>query len=818
MASDDLAAPPPLSITPIDRDMAIRTMVGEGSNQNDIGQAAIAHVMLNRLQSGKYGGSLGKLATDPSQFEAWTRAGQARQDIGSLTADDPAYQQAARVFDAVASGTVPDPTGGALNFLNPKLQVQMGRSIPAWAQGQGLRIGDHVFYGGGAPQSGQDAITAIAGPPAAARTAIPASVSAYSSGTGGRPAPASSPSGMSDDDVDALILGKPAATPSPKAAGAAGELSDADVDALILGKPAQTPAATVKAPTPAGAPAAPLANAPGDTLLTGAAKNVATGAIKGMGDIPGAGGNLTNLGDYLLARIESAVTGKPVEQVQAEHAATLAAVHADMAKRPLGALANAIDPAQVLPSGSDVSGPILARTGEYVPTSPLGRAVQGGVETAVGSLAPGVKGAGPVSAGQLAGAGAAGTAGTAVADATGEPLYGLAGAVAAPLAAKAGLAGANRLAGSISPETAALAATARNQFGIPINAGQMSETPAVRFMNSVTSRLPFSGATADNALQQSAFNRAVSNTFGESADKITPAVMQGAKRRIGAVFDNVAKNTDITLDAQLGNDLMTPIREATSVLPEVEVKPLMKQVTNILDTLGPGNVISGDSYQALTRKGAPLDRVMNSQDPNVRHYAGQIKDALDSALQRYALPGMADDLREARLQYKNMKTVEDLASKSTTGDISPSLLMQAVRKSYGNMAYNGGGDIGDLARIGQRFLKEPPSSGTAERLGSMGALGALGRVGLYGAAGIGASDAIGSIPGISAETAVPSLAAIPAGILAGRMVGSGLRSDWLANNLISRALGRQPVPTNNLASGVVPFMLQQRRAPVPLSQ
>jgi hypothetical protein len=100
----------------------------------------------------------------------------------------------------------------------------------------------------------------------------------------------------------------------------------------------------------------------------------------------------------------------------------------------------------------------------------------------------------------------------------------------------------------------------------------------------------------------------------------------------------------------------------------------------------------------------------------------------------------------------------------------------------------------------------------------MGALGALGRVGLYGAAGIGASDAIGSIPGISAETAVPSLAAIPAGILAGRMVGSGLRSDWLANNLISRALGRQPVPTNNLASGVVPFMLQQRRAPVPLSQ
>ena len=55
-----------------------------------------------------------------------------------------------------------------------------------------------------------------------------------------------------------------------------------------------------------------------------------------------------------------------------------------------------------------------------------------------------------------------------------------------------------------------------------------------------------------------------------------------------------------------------------------------------------------------------------------------------------------------------MKTIEPLVAKSPTGDISPALLMSQVNKSYGGMAYNGGGDMGDLARIGQKFLKEPP--------------------------------------------------------------------------------------------------------------
>lgn len=41
-----------------------------------------------------------------------------------------------------------------------------------------------------------------------------------------------------------------------------------------------------------------------------------------------------------------------------------------------------------------------------------------------------------------------------------------------------------------------------------------------------------------------------------------------------------------------------------------------------------------------------------------------------------------------------------------------------------SMASMGGGEMADLARIGQRFLKDPiPNSGTAERLSVLGLLG-----------------------------------------------------------------------------------------------
>ena len=127
-----------------DRDYLIRTVVFEAANEPSLGKAAVAHVVLNRKKSGRWGHQIKKIVTQPWQFEPWMTR---RDDIKNLSPDDPRYRKAARIADAVLGGDIPDPTSGANHFLNKAIVRQRrGGSLPRWAQGEGLVIGRHTFY------------------------------------------------------------------------------------------------------------------------------------------------------------------------------------------------------------------------------------------------------------------------------------------------------------------------------------------------------------------------------------------------------------------------------------------------------------------------------------------------------------------------------------------------------------------------------------------------------------------------------------------------------------------------------------------------
>jgi N-acetylmuramoyl-L-alanine amidase len=127
-----------------DRDFLIRTVAFEAPNEPAIGEAAVAHVVLNRKKSGRWGHEIKEIVTQPWQFEPWMTR---RRDIENLSPDDPRYRKAARIADAVLDGDIPDPTSGATHFLNETIVRQRrGGSLPRWAQGEGLVIGRHTFY------------------------------------------------------------------------------------------------------------------------------------------------------------------------------------------------------------------------------------------------------------------------------------------------------------------------------------------------------------------------------------------------------------------------------------------------------------------------------------------------------------------------------------------------------------------------------------------------------------------------------------------------------------------------------------------------
>ena len=127
-----------------DRDYMIRTIVFEAADEREEGKIAVAYVILNRIKSGGWGDSIKDVVTSPWQFEPWMTR---REEIEKLSPDAPSYKNAAQIADAVLAGQVPDPTAGAMYFLNPTVvRERRGGSLPSWAQGEGQPIGNHTFY------------------------------------------------------------------------------------------------------------------------------------------------------------------------------------------------------------------------------------------------------------------------------------------------------------------------------------------------------------------------------------------------------------------------------------------------------------------------------------------------------------------------------------------------------------------------------------------------------------------------------------------------------------------------------------------------
>lgn len=289
---------------------------------------------------------------------------------------------------------------------------------------------------------------------------------------------------------------------------------------------------------------------------------------------------------------------------------------------------------------------------------------------------------------------------------------GLAGGFA-PSAMKAARA-ARLPTGALKGETAKLAKQMMDE-GIPIYPGQVG-SKATKIVYDAVSKLPFMGTKARQT-QLKAFNAAIARTFGENVEEITPTVMARAKHRIGKEFNRVFANNNIAADKQLLDDLADVQLKATTNLTDAQANDIGKMIASILnETSKGGGILNGRKYHAFTSKGGALQNLVSSADPNIKFYAGKVRELLDDAFERSATS--ADDvkaLRTAKTQYRAMKVIEDLVSKSQDGNISPALLLGRVMSNDKTMAYTGGGKLGTLARGAQQFLKEIPGSQTAER-------------------------------------------------------------------------------------------------------
>jgi spore germination cell wall hydrolase CwlJ-like protein len=177
--------PAPQQLSPGDKDLLVRTVIGEAKGQPEQGQAAVAHVVMNRLQSGRFGGSMEKVLFAPRQFEPWeTRRGE----LMNISPESADYRRVSALVDRVLAGQLADPTKGATHFANEAVVADRGNAgALSWIEqmkrnGSAVQIGAHTF---GRPDAA--AVRWPEPPAAAAKPELPAASQLPPGPLGARP-------------------------------------------------------------------------------------------------------------------------------------------------------------------------------------------------------------------------------------------------------------------------------------------------------------------------------------------------------------------------------------------------------------------------------------------------------------------------------------------------------------------------------------------------------------------------------------------------------------------------------------------------------
>jgi hypothetical protein len=134
-----------MDLSPDDLDAVARTVLSE--TRSPQGQAAVASVIKNRLESGDYPDTPRGIVMARGAFEPWSLPRASANHPLAHSADSPEYKNAAAIANAVFSEKIGDPTGGATLFYDPAAQSALGRKVPKWAQREpSAQIGEHLFF------------------------------------------------------------------------------------------------------------------------------------------------------------------------------------------------------------------------------------------------------------------------------------------------------------------------------------------------------------------------------------------------------------------------------------------------------------------------------------------------------------------------------------------------------------------------------------------------------------------------------------------------------------------------------------------------
>jgi spore germination cell wall hydrolase CwlJ-like protein len=129
---------------PYDIQVGAATIYMEASGEPPEVQRGVAHVLANRLKTGRWGDSVSAVAWKPFQFSCWMTQDPNKERLADVADDDPNLEQMEEYMRAALDGSDPDNTGGATHYYNPDAVAQ----TPSWVTGatQTVKLGQLLFF------------------------------------------------------------------------------------------------------------------------------------------------------------------------------------------------------------------------------------------------------------------------------------------------------------------------------------------------------------------------------------------------------------------------------------------------------------------------------------------------------------------------------------------------------------------------------------------------------------------------------------------------------------------------------------------------
>lgn len=126
-----------------DLDILAWTMLGEAGGEGPNGMGDVGHVILNRLETGKYGSSISEVARANKQFSTWNTGEGGNNPRGRYPKNSAEFKKAREIAEQVVAGAIPGPPGKPLDYHTPDIS-------PYWADSKDkfgtYERNGHLFY------------------------------------------------------------------------------------------------------------------------------------------------------------------------------------------------------------------------------------------------------------------------------------------------------------------------------------------------------------------------------------------------------------------------------------------------------------------------------------------------------------------------------------------------------------------------------------------------------------------------------------------------------------------------------------------------